>query len=106
MAKALPAFMLKGREDDMAMASMQGGTEEALAEIEMQKELREKREKAKIWIKDLQKFYISPYLTCGKYNKFKVSYNKFKVSPFFFFFSLSQFFLLLIYLSNLINNAS
>ena len=71
MAKALPAFMLKGREDDMAMASMQGGTEEALAEIERQKELREKREKAKIWIKDLQKFYISPYLTCGKYNKFK-----------------------------------
>ena len=101
MAKALPAFMLKGREDDMAMASMQGGTEEALAEIEMQKELREKREKAKIWIKDLQKFYISPYLTCGKYNKFKVS-------PFFFslFLSLSLFFLLLIYSSNLINNAS
>ena len=101
MAKALPAFMLKGREDDMAMASMQGGTEEALAEIEMQKKLREKREKAKIWIKDLQKFYISPYLTCGKYNKFKVS-------PFFFFFSLSLslFFLLLIYSSNLINNAS
>ena len=100
MAKALPAFMLKGREDDMAMASMQGGTEEALAEIEMQKELREKREKAKIWIKDLQKFYISPYLTCGKYNKFKVS-------PFFFslFLSLSLFFLLLIYSSNLINNA-
>ncbi len=100
MAKALPAFMLKGREDDMAMASMQGGTEEALAEIEMQKELREKREKAKIWIKDLQKFYISPYLTCGKYNVFKVS-------PFFFslFLSLSLFFLLLIYSSNLINNA-
>lgn len=66
MAKALPAFMLKGREDDMAMANMQGGTEEALAEIEKQKELRAKREKAKIWIKDLQKFYISPYLTCGK----------------------------------------
>ena len=100
MAKALPAFMLKGREDDMAMASMQGGTEEALAEIERQKELREKREKAKIWIKDLQKFYISPYLTCGKYNKFKVS------PFFFFFFSLSLFFLLLIYSSNLINNAS
>ena len=100
MAKALPAFMLKGREDDMAMASMQGGTEEALAEIEMQKKLREKREKAKIWIKDLQKFYISPYLTCGKYNKFKVS------PFFFFFFSLSLFFLLLIYSSNLINNAS
>ena len=69
MAKALPAFMLKGREDDMAMANMQGGTEEALAEIEKQKELRAKREKAKIWIKDLQKFYISPYLTCGKYAK-------------------------------------
>ena len=69
MAKPLPAFMLKGREDDLAMAGMQGGdAKQALLDAENDKILREKREVAKIWIKDLQKFYISPYLTCGECN--------------------------------------
>jgi hypothetical protein len=68
MAKPIPAFMLKGREGDMAMASMQGDAIKSLEDAKKDKILREKRETAKIWIKDLQKFYISPYLTCGECN--------------------------------------